>query len=148
MPDMTIRTTFMTGFPGEDGEAHAHLMAFIQESRFDRLGVFEYSPEEGTPGFDLTPRVPGRVAARRRNELMALQQPISLAINRALIGTEMDVLIEGRRGDDTLVARSWRDAPEIDGSVFVEGAGAAAPGEWLRVRVTDAKPYDLIARAV
>jgi ribosomal protein S12 methylthiotransferase len=148
MPDMTIRTTFMTGFPGEDAEAHANLKAFIQESQFDRLGVFEYSPEEGTPGFDLTPRVSKRVAAQRRNEIMALQQPISLAINKALVGREIDVLIEGRRGEDTLIARSWRDAPEIDGSVFVQEGASAAPGDWLRVRVTDAKPYDLIAEAV
>jgi ribosomal protein S12 methylthiotransferase len=148
MPDMTIRTTFMSGFPGEDAEAHENLKAFVKEARFDRLGVFEYSPEEGTPGFELTPRVPRRIAAQRRNEIMALQQPISLAINMALIGTEMDVLVEGRRGDDTLIARSWRDAPEIDGSVFVQGAASAVPGDWLRVRVTDAKPYDLIAQAV
>jgi ribosomal protein S12 methylthiotransferase len=148
MPDITIRTTFMSGFPGEDAEAHENLKAFVKKARFDRLGVFEYSPEEGTPGFELTPRVPRRIAAQRRNEIMALQQPISLAINTALIGTEMDVLVEGRRGDDTLIARSWRDAPEIDGSVFVQGAGSATPGDWVRVRVTDAKPYDLIAQAV
>jgi ribosomal protein S12 methylthiotransferase len=148
MPDITIRTTFMSGFPGEDAEAHENLKAFVKKARFDRLGVFEYSPEEGTPGFELTPRVPRRIAAQRRNEIMALQQPISLAINMALIGTEMDVLVEGRRGDDTLIARSWRDAPEIDGSVFVQGAASAVPGDWLRVRVTDAKPYDLIAQAV
>ena len=148
MPDIAIRTTFMSGFPGEDAESHANLKTFIQESRFDRLGVFEYSPEEGTPGFDLTPRVPKRVAAKRRDEIMALQQPVSLAINQALIGTEMEVLVEGRRGEETLLARSWRDAPEIDGLVLVQGAPAAVPGEWLRVRVTDAKPYDLIAQAI
>lgn len=148
MPDMTIRTTFMTGFPGEDASAHENLKAFVQESRFDRLGVFEYSPEDGTPGFDLTPRVPRRIAAQRRNEIMALQQPISLAINKSLIGAEMDVIVEGRRGDDSLAARSWRDAPEIDGSVLVQGAISAAPGDWLRVRVIGAKPYDLIAQAV
>lgn len=148
MPDIAIRTTFMTGFPGEDAEAHANLKAFIQESQFDRLGVFEYSPEEGTPGFDLTPRVPPRVAARRRNEVMAMQQPISLAINKALVGTEIEVLVEGRRSDDTLIARSWRDAPEIDGTILVSGAPSSAPGDWLRVQVTDAKPYDLVARAV
>lgn len=148
MPDVAIRTTFMSGFPGEDAAAHANLKAFIQESRFDRLGVFEYSPEEGTPGFDLMPRVPQRVAARRRNELMALQQPISLAINQSFVGTEMTVLVEGRRSGETLIARSWRDAPEIDGSVFVQGAASVIPGEWVRVRVIEAKPYDLIAEAI
>lgn len=147
MPDVAIRTTFLVGFPGEDDTATENLKAFVREARFDRLGVFEYSPEEGTPGFDLKPRVPRRIAARRRGEVMALQQPISLAINEALVGTEMDVLVEGKRGD-MLVARSWRDAPEIDGNVLVSGAETAAPGDWVRVRVTGALPYDLMAAAV
>jgi ribosomal protein S12 methylthiotransferase len=147
MPDVAIRTTFMVGFPGEDDAAFENLRRFVEESRFDRLGVFEYSPEEGTPGFDMTPRVPKKVAAVRRRTLMAAQQPISLALNEALIGREIDVLVEGRRGDD-LVARSWRDAPEIDGNVFVRGATEAAPGSWLRARITGAEPYDLVAEAV
>jgi ribosomal protein S12 methylthiotransferase len=146
MPDMTLRTTFMVGFPGEDDAAFENLSAFIQTAQFDRLGVFEYSPEEGTPGYDMKPRVPKKVAASRRRALMALQQPISYARNQALVGTEIDVLVEGRRGDD-LLARSWRDAPEIDGAVFVRG-GDAAPGSWLRVKVTEAQPYDLIAQPV
>ncbi|MBC8103656.1 MAG: 30S ribosomal protein S12 methylthiotransferase RimO [Cytophagales bacterium] len=148
MPDLTIRTTFMVGFPGEDSAAHANLKKFVTESRFDRLGVFEYSPEEGTPGFALRPRVPARIAAQRRNEIMALQQPISLAINQSLVGTEMVVLIEGRHADAAWSARSWRDAPEIDGAVLVKGAPSAAPGEWVRVRVTEARPYDLVSQAI
>jgi ribosomal protein S12 methylthiotransferase RimO len=151
MPDVAIRTTFLVGFPGEDDAAFENLMAFVRASRFDRLGVFEYSPEEGTPGFDMTPRDPRReaarrrAAARRRRELMAAQQPISQAINDGLVGAELDVLVEGRR-DDLLVARSYRDAPEIDGVVLVRGgADRARPGDWLRVRVVEAEPYDLIA---
>jgi ribosomal protein S12 methylthiotransferase len=143
MPDIAIRTTFLVGFPGEDETAFDNLKSFVERSRFDRLGVFEYSPEEGTPGFEMTPRVPKKVAAVRRRALMALQQPISLGANERWIGAEMDVLVEGRRGED-LVARSWRDAPEIDGTVLVRGR-EAAPGEWLRVRITEAQPYDLIA---
>jgi ribosomal protein S12 methylthiotransferase len=145
MPDIAIRTTFLVGFPGEDDAAFENLCRFVEEARFDRLGAFEYSPEEGTPGFDMGPRVPRKVAAARRNRLMALQQPISLAVNEALVGREMDVLVEGRRGEEALVARSWRDAPEIDGVVLVQGGAEAAPGEWLRVRVTEARPYDLVA---
>lgn len=143
LPDIALRTTFLVGFPGEDDVAFANLRRFVEEARFDRLGVFEYSPEEGTPGFDLTPRVPKRVAAQRRRALMAAQQPLSLARNAALAGRELEVVVEGRRGDDR-VARSYRDAPEIDGIVAVRGTDAA-PGDWLRVRVVEAQPYDLIA---
>lgn len=148
MPDVAIRTTFLVGFPGEDDAAFENLSRFVNEARFDRLGVFEYSPEEGTPGFDMEPRVPKRAAAQRRRRLMELQQPISLARNAALVGREADVLVEGRRGGD-LVARSWRDAPEIDGSVLVRGdVPGVAPGDWLRVRFTEALPYDLVAEPV
>jgi ribosomal protein S12 methylthiotransferase len=143
MPDIAIRTTFLVGFPGEDNTSFTNLRRFVEESRFDRLGVFEYSPEEGTPGFDMTPRVPKKTAVTRRRALMAAQQPISLAINEQLVGRELDVLIEGRKGDD-LIGRSYRDAPEIDGSVLVRG-GNAAPGEWLSVRIVEALPYDLVA---
>ncbi len=144
MPDIALRTTFLVGFPGEDDAAFANLLEFVKEAHFDRLGVFEYSPEEGTPGFEMTPVVPQRIAARRRRALMAAQQPLSLAKNEALVGREMDVLVEGRRGAD-LIGRSYRDAPEIDGSVIVRGEGtdSAAPGEWVRVRITEAQPYDV-----
>jgi ribosomal protein S12 methylthiotransferase len=151
MPDIAIRTTFLVGFPGEDGAAFGNLVRFAEEARFDRLGVFTYSPEEGTPGYDLKPRVSQRVAEQRKKALMAVQQPISLAKNRALIGREWDVLVEGRRGDD-LLARSYRDAPDIDGLVLVRGGGGASamasPGDWLRVRVTQAQTYDVIAEAM
>ncbi|WP_395089939.1 30S ribosomal protein S12 methylthiotransferase RimO [Armatimonas sp.] len=143
MPDIAVRTTFLVGFPGEDAAAFEHLSAFVREARFDRLGVFEYSPEEGTPGFELRPRVSERIARQRRRALMALQQPISLAANQVLVGRELDVLVEGHEGE-ALIARSWRDAPEIDGTVRVRGAQAEL-GSWLRVRITAAEPYDLIA---
>lgn len=145
MPDIAVRTTFLVGFPGEDGAAFKNLIAFVNEAHFDRLGVFTYSPEEGTPGFDLKPRVGRRIADQRKNALMATQQPIALAKNQALVGRELDVVIEGRREAQTLVARSYRDAPDIDGLVLVKNAPAAAPGDWLRVRVTEAQTYDLVA---
>lgn len=146
MPDIAVRTTFLVGFPGEDAAAFENLRRFVEEARFDRLGVFEYSPEEGTPGFALHPRVPERIARQRRRALMAAQQPISLACNQALVGREFDVLIEGQR-QELLLGRSWRDAPEIDGQVLVTGSTAAL-GTWQRVRVTAAEPYDLIAEAI
>lgn len=143
MPDMVVRTTFLVGFPGEDAAAFESLSRFVREARFDRLGVFEYSPEEGTPGFELRPRVPERIARQRRRALMALQQPISLAANQALVGRELEVLVEGIAGE-VRIARSWRDAPEIDGTVQVSGS-QAQPGDWVRVRVTRAEPYDVFA---
>ena len=143
MPDMALRTTFLVGFPGEDDGAFENLRRFVEASRFDRLGVFEYSPEDGTPGAEMKPVVPKRTATARRNTLMEAQQPISLARNQALVGQTMDVMVEGRRGA-TLVARSYRDAPEIDGVVLVSNTDAA-PGDFVRVLITGAQPYDLMA---
>ena len=148
MPDVTLRTTFMVGFPGEDDAAFANLERFVDAARFDRLGVFEYSPEEGTLGFELTPRVPRKIAATRRRALMARQQPISLARNTALVGQDMDVLVESYRAEAGAIARSWRDAPEIDGTVVIRptvGQPPVVPGSWQRVRIVEAQPYDLIA---
>ena len=146
MPEIALRTTFLVGFPGEDDKAFANLKNFVTEAQFDRLGVFTYSPEDNTPGADMIPKIPKRIAAARRAELMALQQPIALERNRRLLGREIDVLIEGRRGGD-LIGRSERDAPEIDGNIILR-AGLddrdAAPGSWLRARITEAQPYDLV----
>jgi ribosomal protein S12 methylthiotransferase len=149
MPDIALRTTFLVGFPGEDDTAFGNLKRFVEQAQFDRLGVFTYSPEEGTPGYDMTPRVPVKVAEARRRELMALQQPISLRRNERWVGAKMTVLSEGRRGD-ALVTRSWRDAPEIDGNVLVNNGASLAtesygiPGSWLTVRISEARPYDLV----
>ncbi len=146
MPDIAVRTTFLVGFPGEDDAAFRNLVGFVEEARFDRLGVFPYSPEDGTPGFDMTPVVPKKVAKERRDVLMRAQQPISLARNEQLLGAEMDVLIEGRAPNGTHLARSWRDAPEIDGTVrIVSAPDAARAGDWMRVRVIGAEFYDVTA---
>ena len=114
--------------------------------RFDRVGVFTYSAEEGTPSFDLPDPVPPKVMRARKDALMAAQQPLSLANNRQWLGRELDVLVESRRGADA-VGRSFRDAPEIDGSVTVTNCDAC-PGHLVRARVTDAQPYDLVATAI
>ena len=148
-PDVAIRTTFIVGFPGETKEQFATLERFVEEAAFDRVGVFEYSTEDGTPSADIDPKVPARIKQMRREKLLARQQPISLACNQKWVGREMDVLIEGRAPADTTSAfgRSFRDAPEVDGQVIVKRC-AAKPGTFVRVRVTAARPYDLIAEPI
>jgi ribosomal protein S12 methylthiotransferase len=120
LPGVAVRTAFIVGFPGETEEEFAALLDFVQEMAFDRVGVFTYSHEEGTAAAALPDDVPAEVKEERRDRLMAAQQPISLAKNRALVGQVLDVLIEGQ-GDGLSVGRSYRDAPEIDGLVLVQG---------------------------
>ena len=146
LPDLALRTTFLVGFPGETDAEFANLLKFVEEMRFDRLGVFTYSAEEGTPAFALPDPVPAKVMRARKDALMAAQQPISLANNQQWVGRQLDVLIESRHGTDA-VGRSFRDAPEIDGSVTVQNS-AVRPGQIVHARVTAAQPYDLTAAAV
>ena len=120
-----------------------NLLEFVQEMRFDRVGVFTYSAEENTPSFGLPDPVPAKVMRERKNLLMSVQQPISLGRNQAWVGRELDVLVEGRRGLAAM-GRSFRDAPEIDGQVVVVDSDAV-PGAVIRVHITDAQPYDLTA---
>ncbi len=143
LPDLALRTTFLVGFPGETDAEFANLLRFVEEIRFDRVGVFTYSAEEGTPSFALPDPVPAKVMRARRDALMAAQQPLSLANNAKWVGRELDVLIESRQADDA-TGRSFRDAPEIDGSVLIENC-SAQPGQLVRARVTAAQPYDLTA---
>ncbi|HZO91980.1 MAG TPA: 30S ribosomal protein S12 methylthiotransferase RimO [Chthonomonadaceae bacterium] len=145
-PDVAIRTTFIIGFPGETKEHFATLERFVEEAQFDRVGVFEYSVEDGTPSAEMDPKVPSRVKRARREALMRRQQAISLACNQKWVGRELEVLIEGRSPLDptTAIGRSFRDAPEVDGQVYVRRC-AAQPGTFVRARVVEARPYDLIA---
>ena len=141
MPEIAIRTTFLVGFPGESEAEFQSLLDFVAEMEFDRVGVFTYSHEAGTPAARLADDVPPEVKEERRERLMALQQPISLARNQLLVGRTLDVLIEGQ-GDGVSVGRSYRDAPEIDGLVLVQ---AELPvGEIVSVRITSALEYDLV----
>lgn len=143
MPDIAIRTTFLVGYPGETDREFEALLDFVAEIRFDRVGVFAYSHEEGTPAAELKDDVPPAVKQERRERLMAAQQPISLAKNQALVGDVLAVLVEGR-GEGLSVGRSYRDAPEVDGLVLVE---ADLPlGEILPVRITAALEYDLFGQ--
>ena len=141
LADLAIRTTFIVGYPGETEEEFERLLDFVREVRFDRVGAFAYSPEEGTPAADLSGAVPEEVKAERYERLMALQQGISLAINEAQVGRTLDVLVEGQ-GDGLSVGRSYRDAPEIDGMVIL--SGRLSVGSILPVRITGAMEYDLL----
>lgn len=143
LPDLALRTTFLVGFPGETDAQFENLLNFVQDMRFDRVGVFTYSAEEDTPAFDLPGAVPAKVMRARRDALMAAQQPMSLANNQNWLGRTLDVLIESRRGADA-VGRSFRDAPEIDGTVTVRNC-EATPGTFVSAHVTEAAPYDLFA---
>ncbi len=143
IPDLAIRTTFIVGFPGETNEEFNALLDFLKEQQFDRVGIFEYSPEEGTSAATMPDRVAPKTEKHRREKAMALQQRISLAKNKQWVGKELDVLIEGA-GDGVSIARSYRDAPEVDGVVIVEGE--LVPGEFARVRLTGAIEYDLLAK--
>jgi ribosomal protein S12 methylthiotransferase len=141
MPEIAIRTTFLVGFPGESEAEFQSLLDFVAEMAFDRVGVFTYSPEAGTAAAELPDNVSPAVKEARREQLMAVQQPISLAKNQALIGRTLDVLIEGQ-GEGLAVGRSYRDAPEIDGLVLVQ---ATLPiGQIVPVRITAALAHDLI----
>lgn len=145
-PEMTVRSTFIVGFPGETEEHFSNLLAFLEEVQLDRAGAFIFSPEDGTPAEKLPNRVPNHVARSRYDRLMRLQQRISLKRNRMWIGKEMEVLVESPhpRQRNLWVARSFRDAPEVDGTVLVH-TKHAQPGTFLSVKILDATPYDLIA---
>jgi ribosomal protein S12 methylthiotransferase len=141
IPDVALRTSFIVGYPGETEAEFRALLDFVAEIRFDRVGVFLYSPEEETAAAALPDPTPEEVKAERYEQLMALQQGISLGINQTQVGRTLDVLIEGQ-GDGLSVGRSYRDAPEIDGLVLLPGDLAA--GEMVPVRITQATEYDLI----
>lgn len=146
IPDLALRSTFIVGYPGETEEEFETLLNFIDEIRFDRLGVFTFSFEPGTTSEPLGDPVPQEVKDERKARLMELQQRISLENNQAQVGKTLDVLIEGHgeidgSAEPVAVGRSYRDAPEIDGLVFVEGG--APIGEIVPVKITGAMPYDL-----
>jgi len=140
LPDLALRTTFIVGYPGETEEEFQTLLDFIQEIRFDRVGAFQFSFEPGTSSEPLGDPIPAEVKQERYERLMAVQQAISLEINQSQVGKSLDVLIEGQ-GDGISVGRTYRDAPEIDGMVVVEGE--IPTGEMVPVRINGAMTYDL-----
>lgn len=145
MPDITLRTTLITGFPGETKEQHKELLEFINDMEFDRLGVFTYSPEEGTPAATMEHQIDEEVKLDRQAELMELQQDISAELGERRIGQELLVMIEGKVADeDAYVGRSQADAPGVDGYVFVNTPETLVSGDFVRVKITGALEYDLI----
>lgn len=144
IPDIALRTTLITGFPGETEEDHEILKEFIEEMRFDRLGVFTYSPEEGTPAEKMPDQVPEEVKEERRDELMLLQQEISAEKTAEMVGRTLEVLVEGRIPEEGVyVGRTYRDAPEVDGYIFLNAEEDIISGDFVTAEVTGADEYDL-----
>ena len=145
IPDIVLRTTLITGFPGETEEDHQELMEFVDEMEFDRLGAFTYSPEEGTPAETMEDQIPEEIKEERRDEIMELQQEISLEKGNDRIGQELLVMIEGKvSGESAYIARTYGDAPKVDGYIFVQTGELLMTGDFAKVRVTGALEYDLI----
>lgn len=145
IPDITLRTTLITGFPGETEEQHEELKAFVDEMEFDRLGVFTYSPEEDTPAAEMPDQIPEEVKEDRQAEIMELQQEIAFAQAEDMIGEEVLVMIEGKVADENAyVGRTYKDAPGVDGLIFINTDEELMSGDFARVKVTGAVEYDLI----
>ena len=145
IPDIAIRTTLISGFPGETESDHEELMDFVNEMEFERLGVFAYSAEEDTPAFSYPDQVPEEVKEERRDEIMELQQDIAFEHCENMVGRVLTVLIEGKVVDEpAYVGRTYMDAPNVDGLIFVNGDVELMSGDFVRVKVTGAAEYDLI----
>lgn len=145
IPDICLRTTLITGFPGETKEQHEELMEFVDEMEFDRLGVFTYSPEEDTAAAEMPGQIPEEVKQERQADLMELQQEIAFANAEDMVGREVLAMIEGKVADENAyVGRTYRDAPGVDGLIFVEAREELLSGDFARVKVTGALEYDLI----
>ncbi len=149
VPDICLRTTLITGFPGETEEDHRELMSFIDTCEFDRLGVFTYSQEEDTPAAQMPGQIDEEVKENRQAELMELQQEIAFEKAEAMTGRELEVLIEGRvSGENAYVGRTYRDAPDVDGYIFINTEETLMSGDFAKVRVTGAYEYDLIGELI
>ena len=145
IPDIALRTTLITGFPGETQEQHEELMDFVDQMEFDRLGVFTYSPEEDTPAASMPDQIPEEVKEERQAELMELQQDIVFDQAEDRIGEELLVMIEGKVADENAyVGRTYRDAPNVDGLIFVNTSEELMSGDFAKVKVTGSADYDLI----
>lgn len=149
IPDISIRTTLITGFPGETEEQHEELLDFVDEMEFDRLGVFTYSPEEDTPAAEMDGQIAEEVKEDRQAELMELQQDIAFDRAEDMIGREVLVMIEGKVADENAyVGRTYKDAPNVDGLIFVNTDEELMSGDFVKVKVTGALEYDLIGEIV
>ena len=144
IPGMCLRTTLISGFPGETEDEFEELYRFVNETEFDRLGVFTYSAEEGTPAAEMPDQIPSETAIRRRDEIMELQQAVSFDLNESHVGEILEVLIEGYLPEDRIyVGRTYRDAPGVDGLFFLEADKELMTGDIVKAKVTQALGYDL-----
>ena len=149
IPGIALRTTLITGFPGETREQHAELMEFVDEMEFDRLGVFTYSPEEDTPAAVMPEQIEESVKEDRQAELMELQQEIAFDLAEQMIGKEVIVMFEGKVADENVyVGRTYMDAPNVDGLIFVETNEELMSGDFAKVKITGALEYDLIGELI
>jgi ribosomal protein S12 methylthiotransferase len=153
VPQIAVRTTFITGFPGESAEDFEELLAFVREVEFDRVGVFTYSDEEGTPAYDLPNKVDPKIAKQRRTRLMKEQSRISRRRNKARVGETVRVLFEGEANESELLwqGRMETQAPDIDGCVLINDAPEGltpSPGSLVNVLITGAQEYDLVGRII
>lgn len=149
IPQICLRTTLITGFPGETQQDFRILKEFVKEMRFDRLGVFPYSPEEGTAAARMKGQIPSFIKNMRRNRIMKLQQTIAFEKAAEMVGKTVDVLIEGKLPEDgVFVGRTYKDAPNVDGMIFVSSDRELVTGDIVTVKVTDSREYDLIGEEV
>ena len=149
IPDIVLRTTLISGFPGETQEAHEELMEFVDTMEFDRLGVFTYSPEEDTPAALMEEQIPEEIKEMRRDELMELQQEIAFEKAEDMIGRELLAMVEGKVADENAyIARTYMDAPGIDGYLFINTDEILVTGDFAKVKVTGALEYDLIGEII
>ena len=145
IPDICLRTTLISGFPGETEEDHEELMNFVDEMEFDRLGVFTYSAEEDTPAATMPDQIPEELKEERRDEIMEFQQEISFEKAEEMVGKSLWCMVEGKVADEyAYVARTYKDAPGVDGYLFIQTIEELMSGDFVKVRVTGADEYDLI----
>lgn len=145
IPDICLRTTLITGFPGETQENHEQLYSFVDEMEFDRLGVFTYSQEEDTPAASMEGQVSEEIKLERQEELMQLQQEIAFKKAEEMIGQSVAAMIEGKVADeDAYIARTYKDAPNVDGYLFINTGRTLMSGDFVNVRITGSNEYDLI----
>lgn len=148
VPDIVIRTTFIVGFPGESDDDFNQLVDFIEDIKFDKLGVFEYSKEEGTRAASLDEQIPDSIKEERKNEIMAIQSEISAEILSKNIGKRLEVLIEEEVDEENYVGRTYMDSPEIDGVTYVHSAKNLEIGSFVQVDVVDSLDYDLVGEII
>jgi ribosomal protein S12 methylthiotransferase len=150
VPGLVLRSTVMVGFPSEDEEDFQKLMDFAEAIKFERLGVFKYSDEEGTAAFDFDERVPAKIKTARYDKLMRLQKRIHKAKLKALIGTTQQAIVEGPSEEHPLLmkGRLWSQAPDIDGVTYLSSEEPLTPGQIVRVRIDSAHDYDLAGEVI